>query len=43
MVKGFLKPPLHNDYSGTRKENLYSLIRKNNNRLEKIKELEEKI
>lgn len=32
-----------NDYSGTRKENLYSLIRKNNNRLEKIKELEEKI
>ena len=32
-----------NDYSGTRKENLYSLIRRNNNRLEKIKELEEKI
>lgn len=32
-----------NEYSGTRKENLYSLIRKNNNRLEKIKELEEKI
>jgi hypothetical protein len=31
-----------NDYSGTRKENLYSLIRKNNNRFEKIKELEEK-
>ena len=32
----------NNDYSGTRSENLYSLIRKNNNRLERIKELEEK-
>ena len=31
-----------NDYSRTRKENLYSLIRKNNDRLEKIKEMEEK-
>ena len=31
-----------NDYSDTRKENLYSLIRTNNNRLEKIKEIEEK-
>ena len=32
-----------NDYSKTRKENLYSLIRKNNERLERIKEIEEKI
>ncbi len=31
-----------NDYSDTRKENLYSLIRKNNDRLERIKEIEEK-
>ena len=31
-----------NPYSSTRKEDLYSLIRKNNDRLEKIKELEEK-
>ena len=31
-----------NDYSGTRKQNLYSLIRKNNGRLERIKEIEEK-
>ena len=31
-----------NDYSRTRKENLYSLIRKNNDRLENIKEMEEK-
>ena len=33
---------IDNSYSGTRKEDLYSLIRKNNNRLERIKELEEK-
>jgi len=33
---------LGNDLSETRKENLYSLIRKNNRRLEKIKEIEEK-
>ena len=33
---------IDNTYSGTRKEDLYSLIRKNNNRLERIKELEEK-
>ena len=30
------------DYSDTRKENLYSLIRKNNDRLDRIKEIEEK-
>ena len=34
--------PIGNDYSDTRKENLYSLIRKNNDRLERIKEIEEK-
>ena len=33
---------IRNDYSDTRKENLYSLIRKNNDRLERIKEIEEK-
>ena len=31
-----------NDYNDTRNENLYSLIRKNNDRLERIKEIEEK-
>ena len=31
-----------NDYSDTRKQNLYSLIRKNNNRLDRLKEIEEK-
>ena len=31
-----------NDYSSTRKENLYSIIRKNNDRLDKIREMEEK-
>ena len=31
-----------NDYSSTRKENLYSLIRKNNDRLNQIREIEEK-
>ena len=31
-----------NDYSSTRRENLYSLIRKNNDRLNQIREMEEK-
>ena len=31
-----------NDNSNTRKENLYSIIRKNNDRLDKIREIEEK-
>ena len=38
----FKNNTIDNTYSGTRKEDLYSLIRKNNNRLERIKELEEK-